>query len=258
MLLPGLLLAILFNTSNILFLRLLCILPSTNPTAPLSRKRGTPTRLLIILGSGGHTAEMLSLLRDLDPASYTHRSYVISAGDDFSARKAAEFEEGLRERARQRALLAADREANEERWDTYDIAVVPRARKIHQSLLTTPFSALRCLFACFAILRSPNVGPSPSSSPALHTPPQYPDLILSNGPGTGVMVILASLLLRFVGFPRTRPGQMRTIYVESWARVKGLSLSGKILVRMVDRFLVQWAGLNGVGGRGEFRGVLVH
>lgn len=203
---------------------------------------------------------MLSLLRDLDPASYTHRSYVISAGDDFSARKAAEFEEGLRERVRQRALLAADGRVVEERWESYDVAIVPRARKIHQSLLTTPFSALRCLFACFSILRSPNIAASPSSGLALRTPSQYPDLILSNGPGTGVMVILAALLLRFVKFPGTRQGQgqMRTIYVESWARVRGLSLSGKILVRMVDRFLVQWAGLDGVSGRGEFRGVLVH
>lgn len=201
---------------------------------------------------------MLSLLRDLDPASYTHRSYVISAGDDFSARKAAEFEEGLRERVRQRALLAAGGRVVEETWDNYDIAVVPRARKIHQSLLTTPFSALRCLLACFSILRSPNTATSPSSALALRTVPRYPDLILSNGPGTGVMVILAALLLRFLNFPGTRQGQMRTIYVESWARVKGLSLSGKILVRMVDRFLVQWTGLDGVSGRGEFKGVLVH
>lgn len=201
---------------------------------------------------------MLSLLRGLDPTSYTHRSYIVSAGDDFSARKAAEFEAALRKRARQRALLAADGNVVEEEWKSYDIAIVPRARKIHQSLLTTPFSALRCLFACFSILRSPDIPVSPSSARALHAPPQYPDLILSNGPGTGVMVILAALLLRFVKFPSTRQGQMRTIYVESWARVKGLSLSGKILVRIVDRFLVQWAGLDGVSGRGEFRGVLVH
>ena len=201
---------------------------------------------------------MLSLLRDLDPASYTHRSYVISAGDDFSARKAVEFEQGLREKAKEKALLAANGGVVEERWAHYDIALVPRARKIHQSLLTTPFSAIRCLFACFSILRSPRIARSPSSDVILRTSPQYPDLILSNGPGTGVMVILAALLFRFVNYPGIRRGQMRTIYVESWARVKGLSLSGKILVKMVDRFLVQWAGLSGVGGRGEFRGVLVH
>jgi len=32
----------------------------------------------------------------------------------------------------------------------------------------------------------------------------------------------------------------RVIYVESWARVKSLSLSGKILRHVVDKFVVQW------------------
>jgi beta-1,4-N-acetylglucosaminyltransferase len=49
---------------------------------------------------------------------------------------------------------------------------------------------------------------------------------------------------------------MRTIYVESWARVRRLSLSGTILVGVVDRFLVQWEGLRGLG-RAEYIGVLV-
>lgn len=51
---------------------------------------------------------------------------------------------------------------------------------------------------------------------------------------------------------------MRSIYVESWARVNGLSLSGKILVALgaVDRVLVQWEGL-AQKGKGEFRGCLV-
>ena len=51
---------------------------------------------------------------------------------------------------------------------------------------------------------------------------------------------------------------MRTIYVESWARVRGLSLSGKILVAVgaCERVLVQWEGL-GRAGKGEFKGVLV-
>ena len=35
---------------------------------------------------------------------------------------------------------------------------------------------------------------------------------------------------------------MRSIYIESWARVKTLSLSGKILRFIVGRFLVQWKG----------------
>ena len=181
---------------------------------------------------------MLSLLADLDPYSYTHRSYVVSSGDDFSTRKAAEFERELAKRAFRAPT-------------SYDINVVPRARRIHQSLLTTPFSSLSCLFACFSVLRSPSTPASPS------TPNTYPDLILSNGPATATILIFASLFFRFFSLPGTS-GKMRTIYVESWARVKGLSLSGKILVAVgvCERVLVQWEGL-GRAGKGEFKGVLV-
>ena len=181
---------------------------------------------------------MISLLTDLDPCSYTHRSYVISSGDEFSARKAADFEQELATKT----LNAPT---------TYDISLVPRARRIHQSLLTTPFSSLRCLVACFSVLRSPSIQASPS------IPDTYPDLIISNGPATATILIFASLLLRFLSLPGTS-GRMRTIYIESWARVKGLSLSGKILVAMgaCERVLVQWEGLAGAG-KAEFKGVLV-
>lgn len=86
---------------------------------------------------------------------------------------------------------------------------------------------------------------------------KYPDLIMANGPGTAVLVILASLILRFFACKGTH-GKMRSIYIESWARVRKLSLSGRILrtTGMVNRFIVQWEGLAQIGA--EFRGVLVH
>ena len=101
-----------------------------------------------------------------------------------------------------------------------------------------------------------------------------PDLILLNGPGTAVIVVFASLVLRFFGLgsrggggrlegrgfadrdqPRKRT---RTIYIESWARVQKLSLSGRILAACgaVDRLLVQWEPLNGEGGA-EWMGWMV-
>ena len=254
-------------------LRLLGIVPKRNPTRPPPRKRGSPTHLLVVLGSGGHTAEMFSLLRDLDPLSYTYRSYVISSGDDFSAGKAIEFERRLEDRAKARRKVPAGipkpfystTEHNSKSKETtryqkdllvpspkpetasnnYDIFFVPRARLIHQSILTTPFSSLRCLIACIRVLRSP---------PPLHT---YPDLIIINGPATSIILILASLLIRcFTPDPRTRE-RMRSIYVESWARVKGLSLSGRILVKVgaCERVLVQWEGLQRDGV--EFKGALI-
>lgn len=202
---------------------------------------------------------MLSLLHDLDPALYTHRSYVVSSGDEFSALKASEFESTL-ETKRQ-----GDMQKTRIISSTYDISVVPRARKIHQPLLTTPFSSLRCLFTCFAVLRAPgtqnsanrNIDPEPTREEPKPVRYTYPDLIIANGPATAVLIVLASLLLRFFGIKDTE-GKMRTIYVESWARVRTLSLSGKILMTggLVHRMLVQWEDL-AKSGQGEFRGALV-
>ena len=128
------------------------------------------------------------------------------------------------------------------------IVTVPRARKIHQPLLTAPISSLRCMIACCVVLLQ-HAGRERG----------FPDLILCNGPATATVLVFTSILLRFlnVGGCET-DGKMRTIYVESWARVNKLSLSGKLLSKVVDRFLVQRPQLEtNYGGRVEYLGVLV-
>lgn len=187
----------------------------------------------------------------LDTSKYSHRSYIISSGDAFSALKAKEFERGLKDNARSYDKSKSNDHSS---YGSFDIATVPRARQIHQSIFTTPLSSFWCLLACLEVLMRPNFD---SSEPSRQLQLTYPDLILSNGPATAVIVVMASLVLRFLGMPGTH-GRMRTIYIESWARVRKLSLSGKILVKIVDRFLVQWEGLLGsTNGKGEYIGVLV-
>ncbi|KAH0385665.1 Alg14-domain-containing protein, partial [Aureobasidium melanogenum] len=213
-------------------LRLLSLAPHRR-APPTPRKRGTPAHLLIVLGSGGHTAEMISMLRRSATCNkFTHRTWLVSSGDDFSAAFAKEFEQ----------------EMGDENG-THRIVQVRRARKIHQSLISAPWSCLLCLWDCSRVL-------TPSSNKQYG----YPDLILTNGPATATILVFASVLLRFLGRQgKYGTGEMRTIYVESWARVKKLSLSGRLLCWVVDRVLVQWEQLQGagVGGRAEFRGVLV-
>jgi beta-1,4-N-acetylglucosaminyltransferase len=261
-------------------LRILAILPNRRPKPTQWRKRPLATRVLIVLGSGGHTHEMFYLLRDLDTTKYTHRTYVVSSGDAFSAQRAVEFEKRLEDRteaARREKEEAQDaipavalngntleKKANRPPClgpEHYNIAVIPRARKIHQPLLTTPFSALYCLWSCAApLLAAPPLLPNAPPSNAYEcAAADLPDLIITNGPATAVIVILASLVLRFFNIRGANSrGKCKTIYAESFARVKGLSLSGKILSRVVDRFLVQWEELEGSGGgRAEFWGILV-
>lgn len=56
-----------------------------------------------------------------------------------------------------------------------------------------------------------------------------PDAILSTGAGLAVPFFLIGKLLR-----------IRLVYVESVTRIETISLSGKLVYRLADRFFVQW------------------
>lgn len=195
---------------------------------------------------------MLSMLDDMDTASYTFRTYVVGNDDSFSAQKARNFESELENRAEQ----------NHKFYGGYNVEIVPRARKVHQSLLSTPLSALVCLQACLAILRIREKNVMLGQVKDQKFSSSYPDIVISNGPATGCIMLLAGFLLRFAGFRGTKKS-LRTIYIESWARVRGLSLSGKLLTitGTCDRLLVQWPPENNrsrlIGIRPEYRGPFV-
>ncbi|KAJ5162930.1 uncharacterized protein N7500_004760 [Penicillium coprophilum] len=234
-------LAITLGASILLVLLIsLTISQNTNPSK--SRLKGSPTHLLVVLGSGGHTAEMLYMLERMkfDPQIYTYRTYLVSSGDNFSADKAKDFEA-------QRVRNSQGHTHN----NNYTIVTVPRARRVHQSYLTAPFSTLQCFWACLNVLRGLH---RDQKLPKEYTSP-YPDLILTNGPATAVCVVAGAKLIRFFqcfakcttwclglqtisAFASTP--KLRTIYIESWARVSSLSTSGVLLLPLVDRFLVQW------------------
>jgi Oligosaccharide biosynthesis protein Alg14 like len=78
--------AIILALASLWIIRLLWILSSFR-----HRKRKS-AKLLIVLGSGGHTAEMLRLLESLDFKQFPSRVYLISSGDALSEAKARAFE----------------------------------------------------------------------------------------------------------------------------------------------------------------------
>jgi beta-1,4-N-acetylglucosaminyltransferase len=230
--------------------------------------------MVIVLGSGGHTAEMMSLLRDLDPTRYIHRTYIISSGDSFSEKKALEMERLIQAKHKSSSIsptgkgdlnIFTEKEVTDsvtKKGDTdpvtgtWDVKVVTRAREIHQPLSTAPFSSLSCLIDCFRTLYE-------TSRMSKAAPLEYPDVIITNGPASAVMVIIAATALKFMGVAPV--WKMKVIYVESWARVKTLSLSGKVLLRtgMCDKFIVQWDALakaindNGTRKKVDWVGFLV-
>ncbi|PIA14500.1 asparagine-linked glycosylation 14 [Coemansia reversa NRRL 1564] len=160
--------------------------------------------LCVVLGSGGHTAEMMRLLQGVDFGRYTRRLYIVGDSDVLSLD--------------QIGVLEGDRNIQNEE---YYVGRVPRSRKVGQSWKSTPASFARCLLSVAGLLYN-----------------HRPDAILCNGPANCVAVGIVAMVLRIVRFKR-----IPVIYVESFARVHSLSLSGKILYLLADRFVVQWPGL---------------
>ncbi|KAI7836981.1 hypothetical protein COHA_009163 [Chlorella ohadii] len=58
----------------------------------VARRGRQNVRTMVVLGSGGHTAEMMALLQGFDLSVYTPRCYVVAATDGMSGAKAAAFE----------------------------------------------------------------------------------------------------------------------------------------------------------------------
>lgn len=98
---------------------------------------------------------------------------------------------------------------------------IHRSREVKQSWLTTMWTTLLSLVDSIPII--------------LRT---RPAVILCNGPGTCVPLVYAAFLLHVLGLCRPH-----IIFVESFCRVKSLSLTGKLLYYLVDSFVVQWPEL---------------
>ena len=145
----------------------LVYLVSTRGQTRRGPRRSAPCRTLVVLGSGGHTAEMLALLAGMKLNNYQPRVYVAAEGDDMSVKKAEAFE------SRQ------NREA--------DIRRIPRARKVLQSYVTSVFSTLFSLAYSFPLVCG-----------------VWPDLVLCNGPGTCIPLCAVAFLLKFTGLRNVR------------------------------------------------------
>ncbi|CAH0045428.1 unnamed protein product [Clonostachys solani] len=178
---------------------------------------------LFVLGSGGHTKEMLMMMDDgFCHFENFHRRYLISSGDTMSLDHLTDFENDVK--------LLCEKEGQSP--GTYDTKVVARARRVHQSLLTTPFSALVSLYGIFQVLLSP---PANNVGKTL----RFPRLIFSNGPATGFFVGLAVHVLKILYI--IPEDKCLFVYIESWARITSLSLTGKLFhfTGIADAFAVQ-------------------
>ncbi|KAF8565704.1 hypothetical protein P879_04772 [Paragonimus westermani] len=114
-------------------------------------------RTMIILGSGGHTAEMLSYVNILTH-EYSPQIYVLASSDQMSEAKLLQLMQ-LKE-------------------TEYILERIPRAREVRQPFLSSTFSTIRGFMGAFPLIFR-----------------HRPDLILCNGPGTCIPVCFVAYFL---------------------------------------------------------------
>ena len=190
------------------------------------RRRRRRAKTMVILGSGGHTSEMMRLLDELDPDIYGPVAYVVA---DTDATSMPRLEEHIAKGGGRRSDDRSPAHSS-----LCEVHRLPRAREVHQSYVTSVLTTLHSLLSTLALLWEVR-----------------PDLIIANGPGTCVPVIYASFFLRVLSFLLPGGGvgrggaswtfrRCKLIFVESVCRVRTLSLSGRLVYPIVDLFLVHW------------------
>ncbi|KAH7442457.1 hypothetical protein KP509_03G089800 [Ceratopteris richardii] len=116
---------------GLLMFRLLYVFYYTSK--PLHHPLGQSLRTLIVLGSGGHTAEMLNIINLLDKKRFFPRIYVAALTDNMSLPRAATMEEGFGSNS----LLLTD---------AVQYLQIYRSREVGQSYITSILTTIVATF----------------------------------------------------------------------------------------------------------------
>jgi beta-1,4-N-acetylglucosaminyltransferase len=132
----------------------------------VKEKRENKVPVLIVFGSGGHTAEMLQLIPSLSSDRFGPFSYIISRTDSTSEK-----------RAKSSGVVPA----------SAHFETIPRSREVGQSYFTAFFMTLWAIAVAFELMWR-----------------LKPRLILVNGPGTCLPICIAAVVLRWVRLSSTK------------------------------------------------------
>ncbi|XWS12399.1 hypothetical protein CRYUN_Cryun37aG0086500 [Craigia yunnanensis] len=208
---------------TIILFRVLYVIYRTGK--PLSKRAPQqPLSTLIVLGSGGHTAEMINLLLVLQKDRFTPRFYIAAASDNMSLQKVRVLENALADSSGVKGISA-------------EFMQIYRSREVGQSYVTSVWTTLVSMaHALWLMIKI------------------RPQVVLCNGPGTCIPLCVIAFFFKVVGIRWSS-----IFYVESIARVKRLSLSGLLLykLRIADQFFVQWPQLQRKYPRAYYVGCLM-
>jgi len=170
-------------------------------TSSSKNKRSTTIKTLVVFGSGGHTSEMLNLLKNVSKEKYTPYIAIIADTDTTSKSR----------------IIHASKISSSARIPDI-IYSIPRSREVGQSYITSIYTTIKSIIYSIYIIGVTR-----------------PDIVICNGPGTCLPIIYSTLLYRIFGICHGN-----IIFIESFCRVQSLSLTGKLVFYVVDRFIVHW------------------
>lgn len=113
-------------------------------------------RTVIVIGSGGHTAEMLRLINTMNMSKFTPRMYILADTDTTSRTRIESVESG----------------------SDWSVVSIPRSRSVNQSYLTSVLSTIHSTIITVPELLS-----------------FKPDIVLCNGPGTCIPVCFVAFMM---------------------------------------------------------------
>lgn len=143
-------------------------------------KRRNPSCTIVVLGSGGHTSEMFSLLQGISSSRYYPLIHIVASTDATSEDRVLAAAKWSSELLPQRTMK------------------IPRSREVGQSYITSILSTLHAFLYSFWIVAT-----------------LRPNLVICNGPGTCLPIVFCTFLWRILGWC-----EGKVVFVESFCRVQ--------------------------------------
>ena len=165
---------------------------------PKKRNRINNIKIMVVLGSGGHTGEMMPIIGKISDDKRFLRTkfiFISSQTDSLSF---------------QHPLIP----------EHSDLIQIPRSRNVGQSFFTSIFTTFYSFASSLKLIL------------------KTPDVLLVNGPGVCFPVVISIFLGNILGICSTS-----IVFIESFCRVKSLSLTAKLIYPFCDLFFVQWPSL---------------